>query len=494
MKSMRFARVFALAAICLLSPGVGSAANNPPATLKLGALFCDHMILQRELELPVWGWSAPGATITVEFADQKQQTKAGQDGKWLVKLKPLKASAVAAEMVVSDSGGGKLVIKNVLVGEVWICAGQSNMQYGWGKESLPIFNWGGSSDLAAWVPEARTKPIRGYAVDVDVALTPLDKCKGSWSTDVSGSAVAFGFSYRLYQQLQVPVGVIVTCWGSSCIEGWMPRELTAQLPHFKNMMEKFDADADTLNRVRAAAGHCNPNGNVFERQQPNILYNAMLHPLIPGAARGLVWYQGEANAGQPAEYARSLPVWVKRLREEWGRDDFQVLVVMLPGYGDESWARFRKAQLGILDLPHTAVANTIDLGDAKNIHPPDKAPIAERLALLARRDVYGEKLEAQGPVFKRARVEGDRLVLEFDHAGGLKTRDGAAPTAFQLAGSDKAWRPATALIKGNTVELVADGLAVPAFVQYAFSGKPSVNLVNGANLPAYPFTTEGESR
>jgi sialate O-acetylesterase len=163
---------------------------------------------------------------------------------------------------------------------------------------------------------------------------------------------------------------------------------------------------------------------------------------------------------------------------------------MLPGYGNQSWPWFREVQLGILEVPHTSVANTIDLGDEKNIHPADKAPVCERLALLARRDVYGEKIEAQGPVFKSAAVKGHRMVVEFDCADGLKTTDGAAPTGFQLAGSDQTWHPATAAIKGNTVEVEAEGLAAPALVRYAFAGKPAVNLVNGANLPAYPFRTD----
>jgi len=469
--------------------GKGAAARPKPA-IELGAPFCDNAILQREMPVPVWGWSTPGAKVTVEFAGQKKTATAGADGEWTLKLDTLAASAAPRELAVSDSAGNKVVLKNILVGEVWICSGQSNMQYGWGKESLPIFNWGGDAALAALAADAKTKPIRSYTVQPDVSLTPNKNCSGTWSKDVSGSAVAFGFSYHLHQKLQVPVGVVVTCWGSSSIEGWMPRDLTAQLPHYKTMLEAFDANADAQNRIRAAAGRCRPHGNVFERQQPNVLYNAMLHPLIPYACRGMVWYQGEANGNQPGQYVASLPLWIKRLRAEWARDDLHLLVVMLPGYGDKAWPWFREVQMGVLKVPHSSIANTIDLGDAKNIHPADKAPICERLSLLARRDVYGEKVEAQGPVCKTSTVKGNRVVIEFDHADGLKTTDGAAPAGFQLAGSDKVWHPATAVIKGNTVELAAEGLAAPAFVRYAFSDKPAVNLVNGANLPAYPFRTD----
>jgi len=470
---------------------------NAPA-IAIGSPFCDHAVLQREMPVPVWGWSKQGTKITVEFspqpgsgqAGQKVTTEAGQNGKWVVKLDPLKASDKPAEMVISDSAGNKVILKDILVGEVWICSGQSNMQYGWGKESHPMFNWGGDAALAALVPDARKKPIRSFTVLPDVSFAPSEHCKGSWSTDVSGSAVAFGFSYDLYQKLQVPVGVVVTCWGSSSIEGWMPREMTAQLPHFKAIMDAFDGNTNVQSRVRAAMERGISHGNVFVRQQPNLLYNAMLHPFIPYACRGMVWYQGEANGHQPAQYAESLPLWIKRLRVEWEREDFHFLVVMLPGHGDKVWPWFREIQLGVQKVPHTSVANTIDLGDEKNIHPADKAPVCERLALLARRDVYGEKIEAQGPFYKGSSVKGNRVVIEFTNADGLKTTDGSAPKGFWLAGSDKTWRQATGIIKGNTVEIEASSLAVPAFIRYAFSGKPDVNLVNGANLPAYPFRTD----
>ncbi len=466
-----------------------SVAMSQPS-INVSSMLGDHAVLQREMPVPIWGRCEPGAKLTVEFAGQKKTTTVGKDGKWLVELDPLKANVVPQEMLIADGAGNKVTLKDILVGEVWICSGQSNMQYGWGKESHPMFNWGGDTNLAALVADARAKPIRSFTVLPDVAFTPNDQCKGAWSADVSGSAVAFGFSYHLFQQLQVPVGVVVTCWGSSSIEGWMPQDLTGQLPHFKTIMEAFVANTDVQARVRAAMEKGIQHGNVFVRQQPNLLYNAMLHPVIPYASRGMVWYQGEANAAKPDEYAQSLPVWIKRLRAEWERDDFQFLVVMLPGYGDKIWPRFREVQLGVLKTPHASVANTIDLGDEKNIHPADKAPICERLALLARRDVYGEKIEAQGPVYKGSSVKGNRVVVEFDHADGLKTTDGAAPAGFLLAGADKKWLPAKAVINGMTVALEAEGLASPAFVRYAFDGKPTVNLVNGAGLPAYPFRTD----
>ncbi len=495
MKTIRISTLCSLLAMAFWTATAVAEEQQPAApAIKLGALFADHAVLQRDLPVPVWGWCAPGTTVTVEFSGQKKTTSTGKDGKWLVKLDPLPANANPQEMSISDSTGNQVALKDILVGEVWICSGQSNMQYGWGTQSHPIFNWGGDAKLAALVADAQTKPIRSFTVQPDVALTPADTCKkGEWSTDVSGSAVAFGFSYYLYQKLNIPVAVVVTCWGSSSIEGWMPRNMTTQLPHFKTIMEEFDASDILQKRIRATLEKDIRPGNVFIRRQPNLLYNAMLHPLAPYACRGMVWYQGEANADKPAQYAESFPLWAKRLRTEWASDDFHFLVVMLPGFGtpaSQTWPWFREAQMGFAKLPHTSVANTIDLGDENNIHPADKAPVCERLALLARRDVYGEKIEAQGPVYQNTSVKKNRILVEFAHADGLKTADGSAPIGFSLAGSDKVWLPAKASIKGNTVELEAEGLTTPAFVRYAFSGKPTVNLVNDVNLPAHPFRTD----
>jgi len=475
------------------------AASTGATDLKMGSLFQNHMVLQRAMPVPVWGSSAPGTKITIAFAGQTKSSIAGKDGKWMVKFDPMPASCEGRTMKITSSttDAQPLTLTDVLVGEVWICSGQSNMQYGWGKESLPMYNWGGDPVLAALAEDARKKPIRNFSVPTNVSFTPNEECKGKWSTDISGSAVAFGFSYYLQKALDVPVAVIVSCWGSSSIEGWMPLDMTQQLPHYKKMMDDFQASDKAKSRVSAAMKKGIRHGMVFVRKQPNLLYNAMLHPVIPYACRGMVWYQGEANAGKPEEYARSLPLWTKRLRKGWGSDDFHLLVVMLPGYGAvdgrpdaKSWALFRDTQMQILKLPHTSVANTIDLGDPKNIHPADKAPLCERLALLACRDVNGLKVVAQGPTYKDFSVKGNAAVISFSHAQGFKTTDGKLPTGFWLADADQQWYPATAAIDGNSVILKADGLSKPVACRYAFTGKPTVNLVNGAKLPAYPFRSD----
>ena len=459
-------------------------------------MFGDHMVLQREIPVPVWGKAEPGDTITVRFAGQEVQTRATQDGKWMLQLPPMPASAEGREFLVEAKGVTKR-FQDVLVGEVWICSGQSNMQYGWGTKSQARDNWGGDAELAKLAEQSTNLPIRCYDVPCNVSFAPTDECAGKWSTALPGSAVAFGFSHHLQKSLNVPVAVIVTCWGSSFIEGWMPIELSAELPHFKKIMDDFQKSEVIRTRIESAMKMGIRDGMTFVRKQPNILYNAMLHPLIPYGCRGIVWYQGEANSDQPELYAASLPAWIGELRKRWKRDDLYVLGVMLPQYGEDkgvgdpkSWAWFREAQAKGLKLPHVALINTIDLGDPKNIHPADKAPIVDRLARVARHDIHGEKIPARGPVYQNHKIEGATVTITLDHAEGLTTKDGKAPGGFWLAGEDRQWRPAQAAIKGPTVELQAEGVEKPVACRYAFSSSPAVNVINKAGLPAAPFRTD----
>ena len=464
------------------------------ADAKPSTMFGDGMVLQREMDVPVWGEATPGETVTVQFAGQSKTGQADAKGKWMITLDPLHASDEGA--VLTIKGENTVTFTDVLVGEVWVCSGQSNMQMG----------YGGIPELKKLLPDALKKPIRHYAVTTYVSFAPMENCMGGWSTQPASSAVAFGFSYYLHEQLQVPVAVIQTCWGSSSIEGWMPSDMTKKLPHFEAAMQEFErSDRDRVQKLLDDAAE-HPQGaprcwarddNIYLRTRPNILYNAMLHPVAPLATRGLVWYQGEANSSSPDLYAKSLPAWVARLREQWGRDDFHFLAVMLPGFGrifggdnndteypdNFSWAWFREAQMKVLELPNTGVANTIDLGDAKNIHPRDKAPIGQRLALLAARDVNHQSIVVEGPRFQGMVVNGPTVTVSLENAEGLTTTDGKTPAQFWLAGEDQKWLKAAAEIRGQTVVLRAEGLEQPVAVRYAFAGFPQVNLVNRPLLP-----------
>ncbi|MGQ1786164.1 MULTISPECIES: sialate O-acetylesterase [unclassified Saccharicrinis] len=480
--------------------------------LKLANIFGDHMILQREKEVPVWGHSAPKDKITVTFAGQKKTTRATADGKWMVKLDPLKGSAKGQDMIVS--GESKVVIKDILVGEVWICSGQSNMFMS--ASSIP--------EIRGLVP--LVKNIRSFNVQNLVALEEQDEVQGQWKVTHPQSAVAFSFAYFLNNLANVPVGIIQTAWGSSSIEAWMPRSMTRELPHFDTIMKEFDADtlrvAKINELVRRSDAWTNQE-NIFLRRHSNIIYNAMMHPLIPFACRGLVWYQGERNtrylSGLPEvsekdwfhrvcgmkDYDEVLKKWILNYRRQWQDDKMHFMVIMLPGYGkgpqtkqaidpesptEPSWAWMRESQLASLDLPNTSVVNTIDLGDLKNIHPQDKLPIGQRAALLATKNTLHQEVSAMGPTFKSVDLQGEKIIVHFNNASGLKTTNSKAPSGFWIADESGEWVKANAEIVGETVTLSSPKIKEPKYIRYAFAGKPTVNLVNKSELPAYPFRTD----
>lgn len=482
----------ALTLTVTLSPAISS------AELTVASPFTDHAVLQRDMAVPVWGTADAGNTITVEFAGQKKSSIATDDGTWQIELDAMPGSATPKTLQISDSKS-QLTFDDVVIGEVWICSGQSNMQMG--GDSIP--------EIKALVPKA--KNIRRFTVKQSVAFEEQDSCSGEWMEQHPASAVAFAFAYFLQDAADVPVGIIQTSWGSSSLEGWTPRDMTERLPHFKEIMTTFDRDEENRKRITNLLNGPKPwsrKDDIFLRRQPNILYNAMMHPLAPYACRGIAWYQGESNSGSlegMLQYEATLKGWIERYREEWGRDDLHFLIVMLPGFGRtakggpeggpespvaHSWAWMRESQLKTLELPHTSVANTIDLGHLTNIHPKDKLPVGERLALLAARDTLGHEIEAQGPELNRVLRSGDHLIVHFDHAQGLKTIDGKSPTAFWIADQSARWVKADATLKGQSVVLRSSEVPAPLYVRYAFAGKPKVNLVNGANLPALPFRTD----
>jgi len=491
-----------LTRITLASVYLSSAAL---ADLKVADIFSDHAVLQREANVPVWGTAVPNKKVIVTFAEQKKTVTADATGKWKVSLAPMEASFKSQKLTIK-SGSDQVVLKSILVGEVWICSGQSNMKM----------------ELAR-VPEARklvpkAKNIYCFDVKKTVSFTEQNELEGAWKKKVPDSAVAFTFAHFLQEHEDVPVGIILTCWGSSSLEAWMPRDMENTVPHFKTMMEEFDADEERKEKIQSILDGKKPwstRDDIFLRCQSNVLYNAMIHPLAPYACRGLVWYQGERNAGYlhplsgkdwksrhsgMLQYGDTLKLWVQRYRKEWGNENMHFQVVMLPGYAKgllkkvddpstKSWAWMRESQQKVLSLPHTSVVNTIDLGDAQNIHPKDKLPIGKRLALLAARDTLGKDIVAEGPKLNKVEKDGKSLIVHFDQAEGLATTDSQSPTGFWVTDRSKKWVPAKARIKGKSVVLTSD-IEEPLYVRYAFAAKPKVNLVNSAHLPAVPFRTD----
>lgn len=479
------------------------------AELTVASLFTDNAVLQRGLQVPVWGSSDADSTVTVKFAGQEKSCVADTAGQWKVQLDSMSANAQPQMLQISNMTD-EVSFSNVVVGEVWICSGQSNMQMTY--KSVP--------DVAALVPASEN--IRSFHVSNTVAFTEQDRCEGQWEQQHPDSAVAFAFANSLEETANVPVGIIQTCWGSSSIEAWMPRDMAQTVPHFKTIMDEFDADNKTHERINSILDSkpWPKKDDIFLRRQPNVLYNAMMHPLSPYACRGLVWYQGERNTQSMhgmlkkpwfsrnsgmLKYGDTLKAWIRRYREQWNNDQMKFQVVMLPGFhkpmetgpklgaqhpASHSWAWFRESQLKALELEHTSVVNTIDLGSEKNVHPKDKLPIGKRLALLAARDTLGKDIEAEGPMMNRVDVQNGQLVIHFDHAQGLKTIDGNAPNEFWVADDTEKWVRAEAKINGQAVVLSSPNLENPQYVRYAFAGKPDVNLVNEKGLPAYPFRTD----
>ena len=475
------------------------------ADVKPSNMFGDGMVLQSGQLVPVWGDAEASEEITVEFAGQTKTTKADENGKWIVKLDKLKPSKEGRRFIIK--GKNEIAFNDVLVGTVWVCAGQSNMDLGY--KACP--------ELRKLAPLAEKKAIRTFEVTKNVSFKEEDNCLGKWTKRFPESAVALAFSYYLQEKLDVPVGVIVASWGSTSIEGWLPLSAADELPSFKKAMDHFNSRkkeyiSTLIEKARKSdvpIPKCwTPKEDRWLRTSPNIIYNAMMHPIAPYAMSGILWYQGEQNSSRPEEYKKSLHVLLKCLHKLWGRDDFQFDVVMLPRFGNkfemesadnsknaqypqtQSWAWFREAQMSILDQPNTAVVNIIDTGDLKNIHPRDKLAVGKRIADFVFYNERHKKVQTLGPRYKSYKVIGNKVIITFEDAAGLKTNDGKEPSQFWVSGSDKKWVKAHAAIKGNTVELTAEGVKEPVAVRYAFAAFPLVNLVNNNGFPAYPFRTD----
>jgi len=480
-----------------LIPQLGLFACTPSLfALELGSPFQEHMVLQRDRPINVWGTAEPGEKISVTLANQPAtQVVTGKDGKWSLKLP--KSAAGGPFKFEAKSPKKTITFKDVLVGEVWICSGQSNMHMGW--KGIPAIK-----ALAADI-----KQVRSLEVTKRVAMTPQERALGKWQTSGPNSAVAMSFAAHLERDTKVPIGILHLSWGSSSIEGWMPKQLSAQLPHFKKQLADFEAnDKKRVLEIMAKGGKHERKEDIFIRTRPNILYNAMMHPHLKFSCRGMVWYQGEANSKTVANmllYQRSQHLWLAELRKLTKNPDFHFLSVMLPGFGKvlssgpnnnanhpdaHTWGWMRDSQLALLKQPNTGVATTIDLGEAKNIHPKDKEPIGKRLALLAQRDVLKLPVTAEGPVVKAVKANGNKLVLSYDNADKLTTTDGKPPRHFWIKAKDGEWNTATATIKDDTIELTNPNVKSPLYVRYAFAAIPDVNLTNSTKLPARPYRND----
>jgi sialate O-acetylesterase len=477
---MRLSRVLFLA-VAAFAPTAAARADVKPHPL-----FTDNMVLQQGVELPVWGLAAADEDVIVklegggESVDAK--AKADKDGKWVAKL-PARKTGTGFTLTI-----GAVTLKNVAVGEVWIGSGQSNMEW-------PV----NASYNPTEVRNAAKNPnLRLFTVAKRTSTTPLNdqndlKHFSKWEEcvpeNVGGfSAVAYHFGDNLQKSLKVPVGMIHTSWGGTPAEAWTSVEALDADP----MLKYYAQNATNAAKAKQPVG---PN-------VPASLYNAMIHPLLPFAIKGAIWYQGESNAGKAYEYRTLFQTMIKDWRAKWGQPDMPFFCVQLaPWHANDadgvSWAELREAQLlATQKLKNVGMAVITDVGDLFDIHPRDKTTVGNRLAINARGMVYGQKVVSSGPVYREMKVEGDSVVLSFDHlGGGLMQRYGTL-NGFTICGDDKEFHPAKAVIKGDTVVVTSAKVAKPVAVRFGWSNYPVVNLYNksldgkGLGLPATPFRTD----
>jgi sialate O-acetylesterase len=460
--------------------------NIANAEIKLPKVFTDNMVLQQKTEAPIWGKATPEkeVKITTSWNKQTYKVKADKAGKWMVKVNTPNAGGPYT-IVISD--GKSLTLNNVLIGEVWICSGQSNME-------MPLAGWGKVKDYEIEIKEANYPNIRLLHVDKSASTKPLDdlvSTRNGWQACsleniAEFSSTAYFFGRDLYKNLNIPIGLISTSWGGTIAEAWTSSESLEYMPDFKQAL-------DDMKNQPAEVKTENPN-------RVTVLYNGMIHPLVPFAFQGAIWYQGESNAGRAAQYKELFPLMIRDWRKAWGRD-FPFYFVQLANFKDQKpepaysdWAELREAQLQTLHLDNTGMAVIIDIGDAKDIHPKNKQDVGLRLALNARAKTYSEKIAYSGPVYKSHKIHSDKIHIRFSQADGLKTNDGSEIKGFAIAGSDHVFHWANAVIKGDEIIVSSPDVKFPVAVRYAWADNPVCNLYNGANLPASPFRTDNWSK
>lgn len=510
-RSHFFSRVFVAAWIC-------AGVTHGWADVKLPALFSDHMVLQQGASVPVWGWAEPGEEITVTVQGQIRRAKAGNDGKWMVKFKKLKSGEPTTLVV---EGKNRIVVQDVLVGEVWLCSGQSNM--GMTVDQCKDFE---EEKAAANLPS-----IRMFTVGRNSQAVPQTNCIGAWvicspATVAKFSATAYFFGREIYQRRNVPVGLINSSWGGTAIEAWTSMEAQSRLPEFSTISEKWKPIAEgtwderkataeyknALRRWKADVKKAKADNKALPRQPqkpvdprlnqnfPANLFNGMIAPLIPYSFRGVVWYQGENNAIAtfPQLYGLQLRTMIKDWRTRWG-DDFPFVWVQLPEWRDAQkqpvestgWTTVREQMLKTLDVPHTGMAVALGLGDAKDIHPKNKQDLGKRLASWALAEVYRDKnAVASGPLPKSVKLKGNEVIISFKHTERGLISQGASLKGFAICGADHRWFYADARIDGSKVIVSSAEVADPVAVRYAWADNPKFSLYNGAGLPASPFRTD----
>jgi len=494
-----------------LACALGSALR---AELKLPAIVGDHMVLQQKQANPIWGWDTPGTKVTVSFGGKTQSTTAGRDGKWTVKLPAVPASATPQTITIA--GTSRREIGDVLVGEVWMCSGQSNMGFKLNQD------WNGDIEAAA----SNLPNLRLISVPQLGTQELQNDFRGEWKasnaqTARNFSAVGFLYGRWIHQIVGVPVGLIDNSWGGSAAEAWIRRTTIDGDPRFKTLMantakreadlqsEKGKADFErsvaTWKEAAAKAKAAKktapraPQNWLTGNARPGNIFAGVVHPTLGYGIRGVIWYQGESNAGRAYEHAELFPFLIEQWRKEWGQGDFPFYWVQLadfmaekPAPGDSAWAELRETQTKTLKVPNTGQAVIIDLGEGKDIHPKNKHDVAARLVRWALVKDYGMTFPYRSPEFKSIALAGNKATITLDCFGStLRPFDVNELRGFALCGADKVWHWGTGkVVAPDKIEVWSDEVAAPVAVRYAWADNPVCNLFSNDGLPVTPFRTD----
>ncbi len=484
------------------------------AELKLPAIIGDHMVLQQKHTNPIWGWDTPGTSVTVTFSGQTHTAKAGTDGKWMVKLRPVPANATPQKIAIA--GTSKRELSDVLVGEVWMCSGQSNMQW-----SMSQTYTGDIEGAASNHPNIRLISVPQVGVQ-----ELKNDFQGKWEaanaeTAKSFSAIGFLYGRYIHEIVGVPVGLIDNSWGGSAAEAWIRRETIERDPRFAALMArtvkrekdllspegmknaedaqaKWQVDSEKAKAAKKAAP-ARPAQYLSGNARPGNIFAGVVNPTLGYGIKGVIWYQGESNAGQAYEHGELFPFLIEQWRKEWAQPDLSFYWVQLadfkaekPEPGDSDWAELRETQTKALRLPHTGQAVIIDVGEGRDIHPRNKYDVASRLVRWALVKDYGLKFPYRSPEFKSVAIAGNTATVTIDCFGSsLKAFDVVEARGFAVCGADKVWQWATAKVVGpDKVEVTSAKVAAPIAVRYAWADNPVCNLYSADGLPVTPFRTD----
>ena len=483
-----------LAACALLVPSVAM------AELKMPNIFGDHMVVQQKMPVKVWGWTKPGQEVTVTLGEKSATGKAGDDGRFDVALPAVDAGGPYTLQIKADE---TRTINDVLVGEVWICSGQSNMQWNVANSTDPDLE-----RLTARHPKIRmiNFPQVGTQEPVLTHDRPWMECTPE--TVSAFSAVGYFFARQLNETIDVPIGMINNAWGGSACEAWINRDVLNADPQYAPMMdgwiakEKQFADLSAKSDLNDEEKKTlqNLKGQMSGNQRPANIYNGVLKSHLGFTIRGAIWYQGESNAGRAYQYRELFPLMISNWRQEWGQGDFPFYWVQLADFMEEkaepaesAWAELREAQtMTMAKLPHTGEAVIIDIGEGKDIHPKNKVDVGRRLARWALANEYGIAVPFHSPQYKSMEKQDSKIVLTFDHVdGGWRPFDVKQPVGFAIAGADKKFVRADATILADgRIEVSSTTIADPVAVRYAWADNPICNMFDGAGLPMTPFRTD----